>query len=395
MLSDAKIRTLRPRPTVYRVADRDGLCLEVRPSGFKAWRYRFRMNGKHQLLALGRYGDVSLKEARELANHARRLVAQGLHPLNERRRQLQEQQRARSDSFKHVASAWLTEKAESLHPDTLRKARLVVERDLIPALGPIPISSLTTADVLPVLKAIHSRAPSLARKARQYVADIVRLAIQTGLRHDGSELSLRGALPTHESGHIAAATDAELLREVLLAIDGYDSPVTRAALQLTALTAMRPSVVAGARWDHIDLDQGTWSVPAELMKTRRAHVVPLPRQAVELLMSLKRKPRCPWVFPAQAKQKRPHLNRDALSAALRRMGFQGKHATHGFRASLRTLGRERLEIDIDVLEAQLAHVKKGDVQRAYDRATFDKKRIELMQLWADYLDALKSSNVGE
>ena len=391
MLSDAKIRTLRSRPAVYRVADRDGLCLEIRPSGLKAWRYRFRMDGKQQLLALGRYGDVSLREARELVREARLLVEQGLHPLHERRRRQEERRRTSQSNFRQVATRWLDDKAETVHPDTLRKARLIVEGDLIPAFGQKPIALLATPDVLPALRAIHSRAPSLARKARQYVADIVRLAIQTGLRPDGSELSLRGVLPKHQGGHIAAATDAEQLREVLLAIDGYSSPVTRAALQLTALTAMRPSVVAGARWEHIDLDVGIWSVPAELMKTGKAHVVPLPRQAIELLRSIKRRPRCPWVFPAQAKQTCPHLNRDALSGSLRRMGFQGKHATHGFRASLRTLGRERLEIDIDVLEAQLAHVKKGDVQRAYDRATFDKKRIELMQVWADYLDELRSS----
>jgi integrase len=156
------------------------------------------------------------------------------------------------------------------------------------------------------------------------------------------------------------------------------------------LTAMRPGIVASARWDEIDLDNAEWAVPADKMKTRHEHIVPLPRQALELLRAMKVYRVNEYVFPPLARQKTPHLHRDALSAALRRMGFQGRHATHGFRARLRTMARERLAVDLDVLEAQLAHAKRGEVQKAYDRTTFDDKRRRVMQAWADYLDTLRT-----
>src|SRR5690606_17355805 len=149
-----------------------------------------------------------------------------------------------------------------------------------------------------------------------------------------------------------------------------------------SLTAMRPAIVASAQWDHIDLEAAEWHVPGELMKTGNDHIVPLPRQAVKLLKDIRPAEPGIYVFPSPARQTTPHLHRDALSKALREMGFQSKHATHGFRGTLRTMARERLGIDIDVLEAQLAHVKKGDVQKAYDRTTFNDQRVKVMQTWA-------------
>jgi integrase len=158
-------------------------------------------------------------------------------------------------------------------------------------------------------------------------------------------------------------------------------------LKLAMFTAMRPGIVASARWDEIDLAAAEWHVAGERMKTGHDHIVPLPRQAVRVLQDmLVYSEGRPFVFPPLARQKTVHLHRDALSAALRRMGFQGRHATHGFRGMLRTVARERLGIDIDVLEAQLAHAKRGDVQKAYDRTTFDEARRAAMQKWADFLD---------
>src|SRR6185312_12353182 len=161
------------------------------------------------------------------------------------------------------------------------------------------------------------------------------------------------------------------ISHLLSAIDRYSSPVTRAALQICALTALRPGVVARARWEEIDLAAAEWHIPGAVMKMRHAHIVPLPRQAIELLKEMRETTFSrEWVFPSQARQKTPHLHRDALSKALRDMGFKGQHATHGFRGMLRTVARERLHIPADVLEAQLAHAKKGEVQKAYDRTEF-------------------------
>jgi len=203
---------------------------------------------------------------------------------------------------------------------------------------------------------------------------------------------LRGAVTLRDKGHIPAITRPAELGTLLRAIDGYTSRTTRAALLLASLTAMRPAVVASAQWAHIDLDEGEWHVPGLLMKTGHDHIVPLPRQAIALLKELRSDPPGDYVFPSPSRQKTPHLHRDAMSKALREMGFRGKHATHGFRGTLRTMARERLGVDIDVLEAQLAHAKRGDIQKAYDRTTFGDERRRVMQEWADFLDSLRQAS---
>ncbi|WP_240162891.1 site-specific integrase [Paraburkholderia sp. Cy-641] len=293
-------------------------------------------------------------------------------------------------AFGLVAENWLAFKRKEWADETYRKAEFVVRQYLIPPLRSKPISTLATSEVKPVLEAIAAHAPNLATKARQYVGGIVTYAIHHSLRDDGVPLSLRGVIPRHEKGHIPAITKPTEIASLVQAINTYKSPITRAALKLTMLTSLRPGVVASAPWDEIDLKAGEWHVLAVRMKMRHDHIiVPLPKQAVALLGELQSLTgRGHYVFPSPARQKTPHLHRDALSKALREMGFQGKHATHGFRGMLRTVGREQLGIDIDVLEAQLAHAKRGDVQKAYDRTTFDDNRRRVMQEWADYIDGL-------
>lgn len=389
MLTELAIKALKPRDQLYRVADRDGLCIEVTPTGSKLWRYRYRFAGKARMLALGRWDETTLQEARERLREARRLVRDGVDPMASRRESAESKQRRERAAFPAFAAEWLEYKQKRVGTETYRKAKLVTEGDLIPALRRHSIDTLTTKDVTPVLSKIAERAPNLAVKARQYLGGMVNYAIQEGLREDGKLLSLRGTLVKYQAGHIPAITKPAELRPLLLAIDAYSQPTTRTALLMASLTALRPSVVASAQWAHIDLEAAEWHIPGRLMKTRHDHIVPLPTQAVKLLEAIKGDPPGLYVFPSPAKQKTPHLTRDALSKALRQMGFQGKHATHGFRGTLRTMARERLNVDIDVLEAQLAHAKKGDVQKAYDRTTFDDQRREVMQTWADYLDNLR------
>ena len=389
MLTDKAIQALRPRALLYRVADSGGLCIEVTPNGTKLWRYRYRFGGKAKMMALGRWNDVTLQEARDRHKDARKLLANGSDPMDTRRATVGAQERVERTRFPAFAAEWLEYKKKRVGPETFRKAKLVVEGDLIPALRRHTVDALATKDVTPVLDKITTRAPNLAVKARQYLGGIVAYAIQQGLREDGKLLSLRGTVAKHDKGHIPAITKPAELRPLLLAIDAYSSPTTRAALLLASLTAMRPAIVASARWDHVDLEAAEWHVPGALMKTGNDHIVPLPKQAVALLRAIKGDKPGEFVFPSPARQKTPHLHRDALSKALRDMGFQGKHATHGFRGTLRTMARERLGVDIDVLEAQLAHAKRGDVQKAYDRTTFDDQRVKVMQVWADYLDNIR------
>jgi integrase len=244
--------------------------------------------------------------------------------------------------------------------------------------------------------ALQGIPPSLASKARQYLGGIVHYAIREGLRDDGRLLSLRGAITNTQTNHISAATDPSDVRKVALAVHAYGVPVTRAALLVAMLTAQRPGVVAAMEWEEVDLENAEWRIPAAKMKTRHVHIVPLPTQAVEQLRRIRAYTEgTQYVFPPLARQQTEHLHRDALSNALRRMGLQGKHSPHGFRAMFRTIGRERLNIAVDVLEAQLAHAKRDEVQKAYDRTRFDDARREAMQKWADYLDKLRAIGPAE
>lgn len=370
--------------------DGGGLYLDVRPNGARYWRMKYRFGGRENLLAFGVYPEVSLAEARRRRDEAKALLRDGKDPGAERDAAREAQRRKTEAAFPKVAAAWLAFKQREWAAETYRKAEYVTNTYLVPALRHASITTLTTKHAADVLAKIADEAPSLAAKARQYLGGITQYAIRHGLREDGRLLSLRGAVPKHEKGHIPAATDPKEVAEVAKAIDAYPVPVTRAALTLAMLTAMRPGIVASARWDEIDLEAAEWRVPGARMKTRYAHIVPLPRQAVALLREIQAYTAGrEYVFPPLARQKTPHLHRDALSAALRRMGFAGRHATHGFRGMLRTVARERLGIDPDILEAQLAHAKKGDVQKAYDRTTFNEDRIRAMQAWADYIDNLK------
>jgi integrase len=371
--------------------DGGGLYLDVKPNGSRYWRLKYRFAGKERLLAFGTFPEVSLLEARKRRDESRALIREGMDPAMARRTAKLATVQNQEAAFPVAATAWLEFKRSGWAPETYRKAKFVTDTYLIPALGRYSITTLNTKQSADMLETMALKAPVLATKARQYLGSIVAYAIRKGLREDGRLLSLKGAIPKHEKGNIPAATDPKEIVVLLKAIDEYPIPVTRAALKLTMLTAMRPGIVAAARWEDIDLDTAEWSVPATLMKMRHAHIVPLPKQAISVLQEMRAYTEGQqYVFLPLARQKTEHLHRDAMSKALRSMGFKGRHATHGFRGMLRTVARERLGIDSDILEAQLAHAKKGDVQKAYDRTTFNDQRRKVMQAWADYLDNLRS-----
>lgn len=373
--------------------DGGGLYLDVRPGSGRYWRMKYRFAGRERLLALGVYPEVSLVEARRRRNEARVHLRDGIDLPAARTERRTVDLRIAGAAFPKVAAAWLALKQGGWAEETYRKAEYVTNTYLIPALRRQSIATMKTKDAANAIQAIP---PSLARKARQYLCGIVNYAIQQELRDDGRLLSLRGALPRYEKGHIPAATDPATLRAVIKAVDEYEIPVTRAALALTMLTAQRPGLIAAAEWAEFDLEGAKWSVPGRKMKMRKPHIVPLPRQAVALLRGMlawtegKR-----YVFPPLARQKTEHLHRDTLSKALREMGFKGTRATHGFRTALRTIARERLGIDSDILEAQLAHAKRGEVQQAYDRTEFTDARRRMMQEWADYLDKLRATGPSD
>lgn len=369
--------------------DGNGLYLEVTEAGGRYWRLKYRYGGKEKRLALGVFPEVTLAEARKRRDEARARLRANVDPGEHRKASRDEAERVTRGTFGAVCAEWLAFKSKSWADETRRKAEFVTSKYLLPSLKNKSVSTLGSKDVTAVLRRIAEETPDLARKGRQFAQGVIKYAISEGLREDGKLLMLDGALPKVETGHIPARINPDGIAPLLAAIRNYESPVTRAALLMCAYTAQRPGMVASMRWDELELDAGEWRVPAHKMKMRHAHIVPLPRQALALVDEMRAfSGERHFVFPPLARQATPHLHRDALSAALRRMGFRGKHATHGFRGMFRTAGRERLNIAPDVLEAQLAHAKKGQVQKAYDRTTFDAKRPVEMQRWADWLDKL-------
>lgn len=415
-LTELQIRKARPKDKPYFLSDGNGLVLWISPAGLKAWRVRYRLpDGSRPAPAtIGHYPEMSLGEARVKAVEVQRDAKRGKTTAGIRKAQqeveaavnaeqeAEAQQRGESEraSFRAVSGRWMAERRLTWATETYRKARLVVDSYLVPKVSDLDMRVMETKDIRPVLIEMAKDTPQLARKARQYVASIVEHAINEGLRADESRLRLDRILPTYRSGHMPAVTDNDSkLGEVMRAIDAYENRVVRAALILAALTAMRSGVVASARWAEIDLDAGVWRIPGKnpdgtnRMKTGQDFSTSLPKQAIEVLEEMQKYSKGQeHVFPPQARQKSDHLSRDSLSKALRDMGFQGEHTTHGFRASLRTLGRERLGIDVDVLEAQLAHAPKDEIEAAYARVKFHEKRREVMQSWADYLDELRASD---
>lgn len=384
------VRIRNAKPGDFPLYDGQGLYLVRTAAGSLRWRLKYtRPDGRENRMALGAMPEVSLAAARQARDAARDLLRQGTDPVAHARERKLEARRISEANFPAAAAAWLSKKRSTWAPETYRKAKYIVEAYLIPALRKTSVATLGSREANAAIDAVIAKAPALGRKARQHLAGIVEDAIHDGLRNDGQRILFRPQARTREAkGHIPAATSLKEVRAVVQAIRTYPNPVVRAALELSMYTAMRPGVVASVPWEELDLESGEWLVPAERMKTRHAHIVPLPRQAVALLRALEPlSGRQTFVFPAQARQKTAHLNRDTLSAALRAQGLRGTHATHGFRGMLRTVARERLGIDPDVLEAQLAHAKKGEVAQAYDRTRFDEERRDAMQRWADFLDA--------
>jgi integrase len=390
-LNDTRIRNAKPKDKPYKLADGKGMVLLVNPDGSKWWRFRYTVDGHEKMLSLGVYPDVSLALARSKGHDARTALAGGSDPSKERQSVKRQRITASCGTFKAVAEKWYAHKSKSWASETARKAREVLDDYLYPKLASKPIAEITTADIKPVILHVHDRGPRLAVKARQYCNQIIEFAIQEGLRDDGRLLSLRGALPKAPKGHYAAVTKSNDIPSLLKAINAIGSEQSRAAILCCLYTAVRPGVVVGALWDEFDFDVMEWHIPASRMKMGNDHITPIPSQ---LLPFLERQRDVagdsPFVFPGVRNPKLRHMHRDSLSKILRESGLRGVTVTHGFRATLRTIAREKFKVDADVLEAQLAHAKKDEIQAAYDRTQFLEERHMLVQQWADYLEKIQA-----
>lgn len=394
-LSDAAVRSAKPKEKPQKLADGGGLYLLVMPTGRKWWRLKYRFDGKEKSLSLGVYPDTGLKEAREKREAARKLLAAGVDPGENRKAARAARALEASNSFEIVAREWFAKQEPVWAASHSSKVIGRLEADVFPWIGNRPMDSLTAPDLLAVLRKVEARgAADTAHRILQNFGQVFRYAVATGRATHNPAPNLRGALRALKKSHFASITDPKDVGALLRAIDGYEGAyATKAALRLAPLVFVRPGELRAAEWSEVDLDKGEWNIPAERMKLRIPHLVPLSRQALEILRDLHKvtgKDR--YLFPSARSKDRPMSN-NAILAALRRMGYeQGEMTGHGFRAMARTILDEVLQVRPDYIEHQLAHAVRDPNGRAYNRTAHKAERQKMMQLWADYLDGLKAGS---
>lgn len=392
MLSDTKLRGMKPRKDAYRVADANGLCIEVRPSGAKVWRYRFRHMGNASIVTLGEYPAMSLAEARSGRDKARALVKGGANPAHAAKAEKAARLERAGNSFLSVALEFIAKREkEGMTPGSVDRARRLVEKDLA-SIGNLPVAEVSAPSLLAALRKMEQKGiVASAHRARGLAGQIFRYAIATGRAERNPAADLIGALERVQTTHLPSIILPRKIGELLRAIYSYKGlPATVAALKLAPMVFVRPGELRAAEWSEIDLDKAIWDIPAEKMKMKQPHVVPLSEQAVTVLRELHSfTGRGRYVFPGVRSARRP-MSENTINAALRYMGFDSDTMTgHGFRAMARTVLDEELGFPVDHIEHQLAHAVKDANGRAYNRTTHLPARRKMMQAWSDYLDALR------
>ena len=390
-LTDTAIRNSKPKDKPLRLSDERGLYLLINPNGSRWWRFDYRFQGIRKTLSMGVYPDVPLKLARERRDEARSLLAAGADPGVQRKAEKRASAEAGSNTFEALAREWMATRGKEWTASYASKTKSALERHVFPSVGAKPITEITAPDLLALLRAIETRGTvDMAHRVQQHCGGIFRFAIATGRATTDPVPSLRGALSTVKKEHYAALTDPTEYAELLRAIDNYrGEATTKAAMQLLALTFQRTKEVRFAEWSQFDLDLALWRIPAEIMKMREAHIVPLSRQAIEVLkgiQALTGKGRL--VFPSTTSRERP-ISENTVVYALARMGYKGRMTGHGFRSVASTLLNEQ-GFRSDLIERQLAHAEKNAVRAAYNRAEYLTERVKMMQDWADYLDKIKA-----
>lgn len=394
-LTNTAIKNAKPKEKLYKLADGKGMYLEVRPSGARYWRLKYRFAGKEKRISLGVYPDVSLKDARIKRYDARKLLEKGVDPSLERKLKKTTQIERASNSFEAIAREWHAKYSPSWASSHANKIIRRLELYIFPWLGGRPIAEITPKELLSVLRKVEGKGIlETAHRAQQNCGQVFRYAIATGRAERDPSADLRGALAPVKRGRMATMTDPKKIGELLRAIDGYDgSLIAQCALRLAPLVFVRPGELRHAEWSEINFDKAEWRIPAEKMKMPSPHIVPLSKQAINILNEIyPLTGNGKYVFPSVTTATRP-MSDNTILAALRRMGYAKEEMSgHGFRAMASTLLHEQ-GWPSDVIERQLAHAERNSIKAAYNYAQHLQERKKMMQSWADYLDSLK--NAGE
>lgn len=391
-LSDLAIRRAKPTGKTQKLFDGGGLYLEISPAGGRWWRMKYRFDGKEKRLALGVYPEVPLQLARNRREDARRLLAQGTDPGQQKKEAAAAKAGMDALTFGAIAREWM--KGRIWAPSYRVKVEAWMENDVLPWIGSRQAADLEAPDFLALARRMEKRgAIESGHRVMQNCGQIMRFAIASGLVRRNPVADLRGALQPKVKRHYPALAEPKELAPLLRAIHGYQGrAVTRWALALAPLVFVRPGELRQAEWSEFDLEAGTWLIPAGRMKMRVEHLVPLSRQALGILQEVHPLTnRGKYVFTGRNSSQRP-MSENTVNTALRRMGFESDQMTgHGFRATARTILDEVLGFRPDIIEHQLAHSVRDPNGRAYNRTTHLAERVRMMQEWADYLDYLRSA----
>ena len=387
-LTDTEIKKAKAKEKAYSLNDSGGLYLWITPPGGRLWRWAYRFEGKEKLMSLGKYPDVSLALARERHSEARKLLATGVDPMAQRKAEKTAEKLAVENSFQSVTTQWLEhwqEGKSARHVDTVRRR---MAADILPCLGARPIAEIEAPELVAMANAIQDRgARDIAKRALETVGQVFRYGIAHGYskRNPSSEIRPSDILkPTRKVNY--ARVDAKELPTLLKRIEVYQGKqVTRLAMKLMATTFVRTSELIGAKWAEFDLENARWDIPAERMKMRTPHIVPLARQALEVLEMLRELTgNNEWLFPGDLNAAQPMSNNTILKA-LERMGYKGRMTGHGFRGLASTILHEQGYVH-DHIELQLAHAPRNAVSAAYNHALYLEPRAKMMQDWADFLE---------
>ena len=407
MLTDSAIRNTKPTDKPFKLTDSNGLILEVKPNGSRFWRYRYKIDGKENMLALGEYCQAPAKETAEAAqarrdgrhytlaearierDRCRALVRQGIHPAQERKIETMRRSLENENTFQAVAETWIKDHGAEWSAGYRRQIEQGFKRDVFPYVGALPMKAIKPAHVLDVQDRVQKRSAAMAKLTRTWIGGVFRYAVSRLLVEDDPTYPLRGSLKVPKVQHHPHLTAKEL-PTFLRALDGAVAEFpTLAACKLMFLTVVRANELRNAEWSEFDLDAALWRIPAERMKMREEHVVPLTRQALDLLRALYAvNGATPYVFPSRSDRKKP-MSHEAIRDVFSRIGYAGKFTPHGVRATFSTIAND-MGIRHDVIELCLALQERNAVRRAYNHALLLPERTALLQQWADMLDAMKA-----
>ncbi|MEF9444420.1 tyrosine-type recombinase/integrase [Burkholderia sp. 1B3(2022)] len=384
-LTDVAVRAAKPLEKSYKLADGQGMYLEVMPNGSKYWRLKYRIDGKEKRMALGVYPAVTLLAARKARDEIKEQLRSGLDPSHEKKRVKAQRILGRENSFEPIAREWHEQRKESWSEGHAVRIMKLLERELFPVLGARPIADISAPELLAVIRKIESRgAIELAHKTIQATSQIFRYAIATGRAERDPAPDLRGALKTRTVVHMKRVSEAEL-PELMQKIDAYDGDYqTRLAMRFMALTFVRTIELRFAEWTEIDEKKKEWRIPAEKMKMRTPHIVPLSKQALEVVAKLRElNGDGQYLFPSRSSSKKP-MSENTIIFALYRMGYHSRMTGHGFRGLASTILNEH-NFNRDWIERQLAHSERDSIRAAYNHAEYLPERRKMMQWWGDFL----------